>query len=153
MAEIIDFQRRATPEDYVPYGRRNWKYKLSFTEYFAPGVLTNDPEQGAIEYNHYLDQLPELNRQNSQYQPAYDALHYCLEQTDPPKPDQIRLAHCVINIYEGNKVEGDFSHLSSEAATLLVQLQINKRGVKLTLDNQQIAELKAVYLKHKKKRQ
>ena len=152
MAEVINFQRRATPDDYVPYGRRNWKYKLSFTEYFAPGVLTNDPEQGAIEYNHYLDQLPAINRRNSQYQPAYDALQYCLEKHNPPKPDQIRLAHCLIKIYEGQKVEGDFAHLSPNVATLLVQLQINKRGVKLTLTSQQIEQVKSIY-QHKKKRQ
>ncbi|WP_133296226.1 hypothetical protein [Zooshikella ganghwensis] len=70
-------ERLATADDYIPSTLGG--YVLSFDDRMIPGVWTEDPKQGAEEYNAWVMKAVQQKKYHQQIQQLYDQ---CMEQHD-----------------------------------------------------------------------
>lgn len=142
MADTIEIRRKAKPSDYEPYDTNGkTMYKLEWQERLLPGVLAPTPEEGASEYNEYLEDLPEINRDRSNNQNIIDC--YSWVMTDILSTDKKMVASALLNGYERKPIDGNFIGLSTNASKYMSILFFNRGDIKATLSSERIESLKS----------
>ena len=137
MNNVVEIRRKAKASDYEPCDfNGKAMYKLSWQERLLPGVICNSPEQGAAEYNNYIDDLPASNRERSNSETIIDCYEWCMsgELTD----DKRTVAFALINAYHHQPIQGNFLGLTGEASEHIATIFFKRSEAKATLSKAQI---------------